>query len=276
MMMLPPNAPAKDYERIRENLGLDKPLHVQYGRYFRDLLRGDFGDSIIQNVPATDLILDRLPATILLTSGGLIFSLIVGIPVGIISAIWKNSWLDYSAMTAALLGISMPSFWRGLMLIMAFALYIRIFPVSGYGEGFFGRLYHLVLPSIGLGSGMAALIARLTRSELLDVLGMDYVNTARSKGLKENKVIIKHALRNAMIPVVTVVGLNFAYLMGGAMITETVFAWPGIGRLAVNSIRNLDFPVVTGVLVMVAFGFVIINLLVDLSYCVIDPRIRYE
>lgn len=276
MLMLGPEARPEDLAALRKSLGLDRPLHVQYGIFLSNLLRGDLGNSIVQRVPVSTLLLERLPATLLLAAAAVIFSLVVGVPTGVISAVKHQTLLDDGVRLLALLGISMPVFVRGIILIMLFALFIPIFPPSGYGKGFLERLHHLILPAVALGSGQAALIARLARSSLLEILNLDYVRTARAKGLPESRVILRHAFRNALNPLITVVGLNVAALMGGAVITETVFAWPGLGRLIIDALYSKDFPVVSGGLMLVALVFVVVNLLVDLSYGLVDPRVRYE
>lgn len=286
------NATPEEVARLREVLGLDQGIHIQYMKFLGRLMRGNLGNSLGADEPVVRLISERLPATIELTLAALFVSLAIAIPVGVISAVHKYSVLDTGGTITALLGISMPSFWLGVMLIFLFALRLGWLPASGRGEpflagvwtlfnsgspgGLFMALRHLVLPAVTLGTALAAVATRLIRSSMLEVMSQDYVRTARAKGLRGNRVVMHHALRNALIPVVTVVGLEFGALLGGAVITETIFAWPGIGRLAIRSIAQRDFPVVQGVVLMIAVVRIGANLAVDVLYAIIDPRIRYS
>lgn len=262
---------AETIEHVRAELGLDQPVPVQYLRWLTSVLQGELGYSFRTDRPVLDEILTRLPATIQLALAGMLVALIIAIPVGIISATRQYSTVDNLSMFGALLGVSMPNFWLGLLLILFFSVYLGWLPVFGRGG-----IEHLVLPAITLGTGMAAITTRLIRSSMLEVLGQDYIQTARAKGLKERIVIYKHALKNALIPVVTIVGLQFAALLEGAVIVEVIFAWPGIGRLLVDSIFARDFMLIQGCILFIAAMFVLVNLLVDISYAYLDPRIRYE
>lgn len=264
------DATEADIALIRQDLGLDKSLPEQYITWLGNLFRGDMGKSTRTRNPVTYEIGLRLPATWQLTAVSITIAVIIGLVTGITAATRRNSALDYGSMVAALLGICTPSFWLGLMLMLIFAVQLHWFPTSGRGDW-----RHLVLPGVTLGAGAAAIIARVTRSSLLEVLNQDYIRTATAKGLRQQTVVYRHALKNALIPVVTVVGLEFGYLLAGAVITETVFAYPGVGRLLVDSIGFRDFPVVQGILLILAFQFVIINLIVDLLYAWLDPRIHY-
>ncbi len=270
MVLLPPDASDTNRAAFRAAYGLDQPFYVQYGRYLIHVAQGDFGISISYHEPALNVFLSRLPATFQLSLAAITLATLISIPAGMISAVKRNSIYSYLSMTFVLLGQSVATFWLGMMLILVFAVNLRFFPVSGYGTPM-----HLVLPTITLAAWLLGLLTRMTRSELLDVLGHDYVRTARAKGLTERVVIRKHALRNALIPIVTVIGLQFAHLFGGAIMTEVVFAWPGIGTLVIDSIFRRDYPVVLVSLSMVATIFIVVNLIVDILYSCIDPRIRY-
>ncbi len=263
-------------ERIREQLGLNDPLPVQYFRYLGRLLQGDLGRSISTRRPiATDLV-QRYPATMILALASLLIVVMIALPLGVLSARYRNSWIDHFAMFISLSGVSMPNFWVGIMLILLFALYIPLFPSYGMRPGVEGMLKSLVLPALTLGTSLAGLVTRLTRSSMLEVISQDYMRTARAKGLSERDVLIKHGLKNACIPVITVLGLQFAGLLSGAVIVERVFAWPGIGRFAVDAISRRDYPVIMGTVLIFATTFVIINLLLDILYVYVDPRIRYD
>ncbi|MCL0105894.1 ABC transporter permease [Thermodesulfovibrionales bacterium] len=262
---------AETIEHVRRELGLDQPVYVQYARWLINVLQGDLGYSFRTDRPVLDEILTRLPATFQLALAGMLVALIIAIPVGIVSATRQYSAVDNISMFGALLGVSMPNFWLGLLLILFFSVHLGWLPVFGRGG-----IEHLILPSITLGTGMAAITTRLIRSSMLEVLKADYIRTARAKGLKEKVVIYKHALKNAMIPVVTIVGLQFASLLEGAVIVEVIFAWPGIGRLLVDSIFARDFMLIQGCILFIAAMFVLVNLLVDISYAYLDPKIRYE
>jgi peptide/nickel transport system permease protein len=256
---------------VRVELGLDQPVFVQYFNWLTDALQGNLGYSFRTNRPVLDEILTTLPATIQLAIAGMLVALVIAIPVGVISATRRYTPLDNISMLGALLGVSMPNFWLGLLLIMFFSVHLGWLPVFGRGG-----IEHLILPAITLGTGMAAITTRLIRSSMLEVLNQDYIRTARAKGLKEKVVIYKHALKNALIPVVTIVGLQFAFLLEGAVVVEVIFAWPGIGRLLVDSIFARDFMLIQGCVLYIAALFVVVNLLVDISYAYLDPRIRYE
>ncbi|MEA1906992.1 MAG: nickel ABC transporter permease [Euryarchaeota archaeon] len=268
------NANPKSVEEFRIKMGLDKPLHTQYLIWLNNVLHGDFGYSYQSENPVFDHIKRAFGATFKLSVVSLIISLAISIPLGIISAIKQNSPVDVACMVGASLGVSMPNFWLGLLLMLLFGVYLHWLPVAGYGDG--GDLEHILLPAITLGTGSAAITARLMRSSMLEALGQDYIQTARAKGVSERIVIGKHALKNALIPVVTMVGLNFGYLLNGSIVVETIFGWPGIGRLTIDSINMRDYMMVQGCIMFVAILFVVINLLVDISYRYIDPRIRYE
>lgn len=269
-LLAPPEASAEDIARLRAKLGLDKPLHTQYLIYITQAAQGDFGESIRWKTPAMGLILDRFPNTLLLSASSILFGICLAIPVGIVSAVKRGTLFDSVGKVVALIGQSMPSFWIGILLIMAFALYFPIFPTSGMGTA-----AHLVLPSLTLGSYVAASIMRVTRSAMLDALDADYVRTARSKGVSEWRVIWKHAFRNAATPVLTIVALDFANILRGAVITETVFGWPGIGKLAVDAVYARDFPLVQAAVLFMGLVFLSVNLLVDLIYTRLDPRITH-
>ncbi len=264
---------------LRQQLGLDQPVPIQVLNWFGRLARGDLGNSIFLNMPVTTAILQRAEPTVMLTLLAWLFALCVGLPIGILSATKAGSWLDLGAMLVALAGISMPSFWVGLNLIFLFAVTLGWLPVAGYqplSSGLWENLRYLILPAITLSFAQMALLARMSRSMMLDVLREDYVRTARSKGLAERSVVLFHALRNAMVPLVTVMGLSFAILMGGAVITEQVFNIPGVGRLLVQSVLRRDYPLVQGIVMVIAFNYVVINLVVDILYGVFDPRVRYS
>ena len=265
--------------KVREDMGLDQPILVQYSRYLWRTLQGDMGRSVKSNLPVAREITDRLPRTLQLALTALVLSAVIGIPIGIFSATKPNSWFDGGSMTFALIGVSMPIFWLGLMLMILFAVLIpKWFGLSGpllppTGSG---TWQHLVMPSIALAANSMAIQARMTRAAMLEVLRQDYVRTARAKGLRERLVIYRHALRNALLPIVTIVGLQFGTLIGGAVLTETVFAWPGIGRLLVDAIGFRDYPVIQATVIVIAAGFVLTNLIVDVLYAYLDPRIRYN
>jgi peptide/nickel transport system permease protein len=268
-LLLPPDAPRSEYARVAKELGTDRPLPVQYGVFLGNVLRGDFGRSIHFREPAARVVLAYVPATAQLGLTAFALSVLVAIPVGLLSAVWRNSLVDQVAMGIALIGQSAPTFFIGILGILLLSLKAGWLPTSGRGDW-----THLVLPALTLGAFAMASIARLTRSAVLEVLRADYVRTARAKGLQEGVVVIKHALRNAAIPILTITALQFGTLLGGAVVTETVFAWPGIGRLAIQSIYNRDYPVVQCVVFLSALVFIVINLTVELVYGVLDPRIR--
>ena len=262
---------AQTVELVRQEMGLDKPVFIQYIHWLGGMLRGDLGKSFRTGLPVWDEITSRLPATIELAMAAMLVSLVIAIPVGIISAVKQYSLLDNVGMVGAMVGVSMPNFWLGLLLILLFSLHLDWFPVFGR-EG----LKSLVLPAVTLGTGLAAITIRLIRSSVLEVLRQDYIRTARSKGLTEGPVVSRHVLKNSLIPVVTVVGLQFGALLEGAVVVEVIFTWPGIGRLLYDSIFARDYPVIQGCVFFIALMYVSVNLLVDLSYAFLDPRIRYE
>ena len=259
---------------IRRELGLDQPVYIQYVKFIGRLVRGDLGMSYRQKRPVTQIIRERFPATAKLAVASMIIAVIIGVAAGILAASFRNTVLDWLVMIFSLSGISMPVFWLGMMLILVFASGLGWLPVGGYGRS--GDLRHIVLPAISLAAISVGYIARMMRSSMLEVIGKDYIRTARAKGLSNRAVILRHALKNAFIPVITIIGINFASLLGGAVATETVFAWPGLGRATVDAIRVRDLPVVEGCVMFLAFIFVIANLLVDLSYAWLDPRIRLD
>jgi peptide/nickel transport system permease protein/oligopeptide transport system permease protein len=256
-------------EQLRAGLHLDEPLPQQYGRFLVGAVQGDLGYSIRSKRPVMTEITDNLPSTLLLTMTGLGIAVVIGMTLGVIAAVKQNTWADVSAMVISMLGVSMPSFWLGLLLIFFFSLRLEWFPATGGGD-----FRHLVLPALTLGLGASAIIARLTRSTMLEVLRQEYITTARAKGLREFFVIVRHALRNALIPTVTILGLQFGQLLGGTVVIETVFGRPGIGRLIVSGILEKDFPLVQGIVLFIAVSYVTINLLIDLLYAALDPRIR--
>lgn len=261
---------------LHEELGLDDPFLVRYVRYVRDLLHGDMGTSYTYQTSVAGQIKERLPNTFLLASCGVLFSVVVGIPIGIIAARKQNSIFDNASMVFSLIGASAPAFWIGLLLVLAFSLKLHIFPASGMGKDFGGVLKSLVLPAVTLGMSGAATTARTTRSSMLETIRQDYIDTARAKGTSEFVITYRHMLKNALIPVVTAVGLHFGVLLGGSVLTETVFAWPGIGRFVIESIKTQDIPSVLGCVVTLAIMFTIVNLLVDILYAYVDPRIKSQ
>lgn len=261
----------EEIEWVRVTEGLDAPVYIQYLGWLGHILRLDLGKSLITYEDVLEEILTRFPATLVLTISSLILSLLIALPTGIISAVRKNTIVDNACMTGALLGVSMPNFWLGLLLIWLFAVSLGLLPSFGYGS-----IKHLILPTITLGTSMAAITTRLTRSSMLDVLNQDYIVTAKAKGLDEKTILLRHALKNAMLPVITFVGLQLGFLLGGAVIVETIFAWPGIGKLLVDSIYARDFALIQGCVLFIAVIFALANLAVDILYAYLDPRIRYE
>lgn len=298
-IILGQHATVEQKEALREELGFNRPLHEQYLEFLTGAVKGDFGESLITKTSVVEEITQRLPATLELALAGLLFASILGVTMGVISAIKQNSIFDYISMTISLAGVSMPIFWLGLVFIVIFSLKLGWLPVAGRiqmgyepvhttglylldsliagdMEAFKSAFSHIILPAIALGMYSAALIARMTRSTMLEVLGQDYIRTARAKGLFEKVVIGIHGLRNAMIPIITVIGLQLGTLLGGAVLTETVFSWPGVGSYTVNSILKSDFTVVQGTVVYLALIFVLVNLIVDVLYVYLDPRIKYN
>ncbi len=282
MLQLVPGDPAEIFlgekqsspellEQVRHDMGLDRPLYVQYLSYMGDLLRGNLGVSLFNNQPVTQQILDALPYTLELALTALLISTVLGVTLGVVSALKHNTWVDSLSMGFALVGVSMPVFWFGLMLIFFFSVRLQWFPPMGQGG-----LDRLVLPALALGLLSSATLARLVRSSMLEVMNEDYIRTARAKGLRERSLIIRHALRNALIPAITVLGLQFGGLLSGAVLTETIFARVGLGRMYVESILNKDITMVQGLTLIIAISIMVTNILVDLSYARLDPRIRYE
>ena len=269
LLLLPQNAGKEEFARYHRLLGLDQPLYVQYWKFASAAVRGDFGKSWYADTPAFRLVLERMPATLYLTLAGLVVALVLALPLGILAALRRHSWVDSVCTAIAVAGQATPLFWLGIMLIIVFAVRLKALPASGYGTW-----QHFLLPSFCLGAALAPLTMRLVRSGVIEVMNMEFIKTARAKGLAEGRVVGKHAFRNACIPVITVLGLQFGQLLGGAIITETVFAWPGVATLTVESIRNQDFPVVQCAVVLLALLIVTVNLLVDLVVGFIDPRIR--
>lgn len=298
-VMLGQHATAEQVEALRKQLGLDDPIYQQFGRFLIDIIQGDFGRSLMTRAPVLEEIMARFPATIELALSAIIIASVVGIAVGVISAVRQYSIFDYLSMLGALMGVSMPIFWLGLMLIILFSVTLGWLPVSGRvaigmepevitnfyiidsiitgnWEALTSTLRHLALPAIALASYSTAIIARMTRSTMLEVIRQDYIRTARAKGLSERIVTYKHALRNALIPIVTVIGLQMGSLLAGAVLTETVFSWPGIGSLLVNAILAGDYPLVQGCVIFIATVYVLVNLVVDVLYAFLDPRIHYS
>ena len=270
-LMLGDGATKENVARFREHLGLDRPLAVRYVRYLGQVVTGDLGRSIQQNRPVVDELADAWPATVQLGAVALVLAALLGVATGIVSAVWPNSMFDALSRLSSLFGLSMPVFWTGLVLIVVFAFWLPWLPVGGVGSP-----AHLVLPAVTLALPSIAMIARMTRSSVLEVLREDYVRTARAKGVQERLVVVKHALRNAAIPILTLLGLQAGQLMGGAVLTETVFAWPGLGRLMVKAIFARDYILLQGAVLLFAMAFVVINLLVDLSYGALDPRVSRQ
>jgi ABC-type dipeptide/oligopeptide/nickel transport system permease component len=269
LLLLPQNAGKEEYERYHRLLGLDQPLYVQYWKFASKAVQGDFGKSWYADTPAFRLVLERMPPTIYLTSAGLLMALLIALPLGILAALKRHSLVDNLCTMVAVAGQAMPLFWLGIMLIIIFAVRLRALPASGYGTW-----QHFLMPAFCLGAFLAPITMRLVRSGVVEIMNMEFIKTARAKGVGEPMVVIKHAFRNACIPVITVLGLQFGQLLGGAIITETVFAWPGVATLTVESIRNQDFPVVQCAVVLLALLIVSINFVVDMIVALIDPRIR--
>jgi ABC-type dipeptide/oligopeptide/nickel transport system permease component len=277
-VLMPVDATQEDLERFRKDMGFDRPLHVQYGYFLfghgernRGVVRGDFGFSYRHEVPAMGLVVEHIPATVYLAVISMIIALAIAIPAGILSAVFRNTWIDHVSSVISMFGQSLPNFWMGLMLIIVFSVYLRWLPTSGY-EG----PEHVILPALTAGLYATARLMRMMRSTLLEVMGLDFVRTARAKGLGEASVIVRHALKNAAIPVVTLVGLELGLLLSGTVVTEVVFAWPGVGFLTVDAIINQDYPVVQAAVTLLAIMFVGVNLTVDLVYAWLDPRISYR
>lgn len=277
--ILGPQATAEDIAKMEEEMGLHDPMPVQYINYMKRILTGDLGTSYRYNRPVADLIFEKLPNTLQIALASLIIALLIGVPVGIISAVKQYSAFDYISMIAALIGVSMPSFWLGLMLVLIFSVNLGWFPTMGMGvisNGIGDVLSHLFLPSLCLSFGSMANFARISRSSMLEVIDQDYMKAVRAKGIRENVVIIKHGLKNALPPIVTVLGMRIAALMTGAIMIETIFSWPGIGRLIVDAINNNDFEMIQGTVLFMAILYVTVNLVVDIIYLYINPKVSYE
>jgi peptide/nickel transport system permease protein len=276
--MLGPMASPAQVERMRALLGFDRPIYVQYGIWLARAVRGNLGDSIFMSIPVAEAIYQRIQPTVLLTIMAVVFEVAIGMPVGVVAAIRRNTWIDQSMMTIALLGLSIPSFWLGLELILYVGVYLHVLPVAGYvplERSWIGAIRSLLMPAFTLGFINAALVARMTRSSMLDVLSQDFVRTALAKGLPRTRVVWHHALRNALLPVLTVVGNSFVILLGGLVITEQVFAIPGVGQLVINAVLQRDYPVIQGVLLYLVAIYVFINVMIDVIYALADPRIKY-
>ncbi len=273
-----PNATASDLEAIRDSMGLDRPVLVQYFDYLGGILQGDFGYSYQTNQAVTEAILTRFPTTVKLAVASMVVAVVIGIVAGIIAARKQNSWADVTSTTFSLVGVSIPNFWLGTILILIFSVNLQILPVGGLNSPFYtlDGMKELILPAITLGTASAALIARMTRSSMLEVIRSDYIRTAKAKGVRKRPLIWVHTLKNAMIPVLTIIGINFGSLLGGTIVTEQVFAINGIGRLMIDAIAARDFPIVQGTVLLVAGIFVVVNLIVDIVYTLIDPRISYD
>lgn len=270
-LMLGERAPEAEVAAMRAQMGLDDPFPVQFSRFIVNAVRGDLGRSLVTRRPVFHELSARFPATLQLAAAGVLVAVLMGIPIGILSATRQYSAFDAASMGIALVGVSMPNFWQGMMMILLFSVTLGVFPSSGYGT-----LRHLIMPALTIGTSTAAIITRMTRSSMLEVVRQDYIRTARAKGLSERVVINRHALKNALIPIVTVIGLQFGYLLGGAVLTESIFSWPGVGRLMVDAIRQKDYPMVQGGVLLLALAFSVVNLGVDILYAYIDPRIKAQ
>jgi peptide/nickel transport system permease protein len=278
-VILGPDAPQEAVAELRARLGLEKPLPVQFVRWFGQVLQGDLGESIFLRRPVTQAIVERLEPTLLLAGLATLFAVIIGIPTGVLAAVHRNTWLDRLFMSVAVFGVSMPNFWLALNLIFLFALALALLPVSGYvplRDDPLMTLRFMLLPAFSLGFPQSALIARMTRGSMLDVLSQDYVKTARAKGLSERLVIYKHALKNTMITVITVIGIVVAITLSGSVVIETIFGLPGVGRLIINSVLRRDYPVIQGTVLFIAASYVLVNLIIDVLYVYLDPRIKYQ
>ncbi len=280
LVLLGPIATQEDLARLRAELGLNAPLYTQYVVWLAHVLRGDLGTSITMHRAVLGEVLLKLQATVLLTGAALVISTTIGIAAGVLAGWKRNSIVDRLSMLLALVGVSVPVFWLGIVLIFLFSVWLHVLPAGGmhspFGGGGLDALAHLVLPAVALGAASAGIVARITRSSVLEVVRQDYMRTARAKGLRDAQVLRRHGLKNALIPVVTVIGVQMGFLLSGAILTETVFSWPGVGTLVVKAILSRDFPTVQGGVLLVAGLFVLVNLAVDLSYTLLDPRIRYE
>ena len=268
-LMLGDSALGTDRETLRDQLGLNDPLIIQYLRYFGDLLQGDWGTSLFSNKPVFEEIMERVPATMELMLGAMVVTILVAMPLGLIAAVNKGTWIDQGAMIFSLLGVSIPNFWLGPMLILLFSIHFDLLPVNERGG-----LEHLILPALTLGTSLASILARITRSSVVETLQAEYIRTARSKGISELRILFRHALRNALIPIVTVIGLQVGVLLSGAIITEAIFDWPGLGNLLISAINSRNYPLVQGCVLFIAGSYVMVNLVIDLLYAYLDPRIR--
>ena len=277
LVMMGGEGTAQAVEELRHQLGLDRPLHVRYLEWLGQIARGDLGQSLYNKTRVSEELVWRMPTTLALVSLALLFSVAIGIPAGLLSAALRNSWIDHAARLLTLVGLSLPSFWLGLMLIIFFSLWLDLLPIIGYEpitRGFWKAIPYLILPSLALGARFTALLTRFTRSSMLEILGQDYVRTAWAKGLQDRVVLMRHALRNALIPIVTVIGIEVGILLGGSAVIETVFVLPGVGQLVVRSLYNRDLPVIQGLILYVAVVYILVNLVVDLAYTYLDPRLR--
>jgi peptide/nickel transport system permease protein len=270
VLMLPPEASDEQVANFRAAYGYDDPFLVQYERFIRSALKGEFGKSIRYNQPAINLVLERLPATLQLSSISMLFAVVTAVPLGIIAAVKRNSWVDYTASFLSVIGQSMPNYWLGFLLVYLIAVYLKLLPTSG-GPG----LRFVILPAVTIAFNLMAIISRMTRSSMLQVLNEDYIRAARAKGLSYWRAVLKHGVRNALLPVITIIGLQFGYILGGAVVIETIYAWPGLGLLTIQAIYNRDYPLVQASVMFLTLSFVGINLLVDVSYQLLDPRIRF-
>ena len=268
-LMLGDSALGTDREILRDQLGLNDPLIVQYIRYFGDLLQGDWGTSLFSKKPVFEEIMERVPATMELMFGAMVVTILVAMPLGLIAAVKKGTWIDQGSMIFSLLGVSIPNFWLGPMLILLFSIHFDLLPVNERGG-----LEHLILPALTLGTSLASILARITRSSVVETLQAEYIRTARSKGISELRILLRHALRNALIPIVTVIGLQIGVLLSGAIITEAIFDWPGLGNLLISAINSRNYPLVQGCVLFIAGSYVMVNLMIDLLYAYLDPRIR--
>lgn len=275
-MILGEQATQESITQLRAEMGLDDPVILRYVRYMGGVLRGDWGRSYKNNLDVAQQVLSRFPNTMLLAVAAMLVAVLVGIPIGIVSARKQYTWIDNIVTTLGLVGVAMPIFWMGLLLVILFALNLKWLPSSGMGEGAVPLLRSLILPAITLGTSSAATILRMTRSSMLEVIRQDYIDTVRAKGLKESKVVTRHMLKNALVPIITVVGLQFGHLLGGAALTETIFSWPGLGRFMVDSIKSKDMPLVLGSVFFLAVVYSVVNLLVDILYAYVDPRIKSQ
>ena len=268
-LMLGDSALGTDRETLRDQLGLNDPLIIQYIRYFGDLLQGDWGTSLFSKKPVFEEIMERVPATMELMFGAMVVTILVAMPLGLIAAVKKGTWIDQGSMIFSLLGVSIPNFWLGPMLILLFSIHFDLLPVNERGG-----LEHLILPALTLGTSLASILARITRSSVVETLQAEYIRTARSKGISELRILLRHALRNALIPIVTVIGLQIGVLLSGAIITEAIFDWPGLGNLLISAINSRNYPLVQGCVLFIAGSYVMVNLAIDLLYAYLDPRIR--